>query len=378
MKSDKPVSYRYYELLKNHLGKNINKIFNGQFLYPRQLEIHLPGNHIKHCQFSCRHCQGIYYIKEVNPWETTALELIENLKGSIPFHIYGGAYSEPLMNPYLMSFLAFTKKYNNHFGIHTNGAWLCRLEEQQGFLTELNRLSTDDVDYLSVSLDAGLPSSWANVKNTNKKHLFNEIINALRKSVDIRNKSGRGHSIRVCYLITEHSGSEQDFENIISLLSEIGVDSIRFAIPYANYLQDFSAVRRYKKNVEIPNKKKYKKMLDCYLSKSRDEKPYIFFVDPEDTDIEKYNFRKCIYTYYQITLGADGNFYRCSAIASPSMKVASFGRITSDLDVFHDVLQRSQSKDWDCNICFRSGCRCNRMGVEINRAYFDQEFNQYD
>jgi len=355
----RPPEYRYWDQLVKHLG-NTDVIFNGELIYPRQFEIHLPGNHVRPCDLNCPHCAGKYFQKDLGTWEMDGLELLNKLEGNIPYHIYGGAYTEPLLNPYFMSFLNMTKRHGNHFGIHTNGVLLSKLEEQQGWLTELNRISTDSVDYLSVSIDAGSPQSWMKTKGT-KKDLFGEIIEGLRKAVETRAK----YAIRLCYLISPHSGTREDFDSIVSIARETGVDSLRFSIPFAPYNQSFSMVREYKNNRESMTDI-YEEMLSPYL---RGERPYIFYTGPEFTDIDRFTFKQCVYPYYQITYGADGYAYKCSTTATPTMSMCRLGKITNDLGEFHFLLRRNANPLWDANICFRNGARCNRMGLEINAKY---------
>ena len=114
----------------------------------------------------------------------------------------------------------------------------------------------------------------------------------------------------------------QSLENFIAVIEtarEIGIDSLRFSIPFASYNQSFDKVREYKKERETPMNAVYEQRLAPYLSKSEDEKPYIFYTGPEFTDIDKFDFRQCAYCYYQITFGADGYVYKCSPAATPTM-----------------------------------------------------------
>ncbi|MFC1964081.1 radical SAM protein [Chloroflexota bacterium] len=365
----RPPEYRYWNQLMGHLHDDTGAIFNGNLVYPRQFEIHLPSNHIVPCNLNCPHCAGKYFQKDLGTWEMEGLQLLDKLQGKIPYHIYGGAYTEPLLNPYFMTFLQMTKKYGNHFGIHTNGTLLSRLEEQCGWLTELNRISEDRIDYLSVSLDAGFPWSWARTKGTKKEYIFNEIIQGLKKAVEIREKAGKGHAVRLCYLISPYSDSLENFLAIIETANEIGVDSLRFSIPFAGYNQTFEKVRQYKRDREVPMNVVYEDRLAPYLSGSQDERPYIFYTGPEFTDIDKYDFSQCIYCYYQITYGADGYAYKCSTTATPTMAKCRLGKITSDLDEFHRLILANANPGWDAGACFSRGARCNRMGLEINRIY---------
>ncbi|TRZ52681.1 radical SAM protein [bacterium] len=365
----RPAEYQYWNHLMTHLHGDNQAFFNGKLYYPRQFEIHLPGNHIRPCDLQCPHCAGKYVQKDLGTWEMDGLDLLNKLQGKIPYHIYGGNYTEPLLNTYFMTYLQMTKKYGNHFGIHTNGTMLYRLEEQFGWLTELNRISTDKVDYLSISLDAGSPRSWGKTKGTRNEYLFSEIIQGVRRAVAIRKNTGKGHAIRLCYLISPWSGSPEEFKTIIETAKEIGVDSLRFSIPFAPYNQSFDKIRKYKVDCELPMTDVYEHQLESYLSKSEKERPYIFYTGPEFTDIDKFDFQKCIYCYYQITYGADGYAYKCSTTATPTMAMCRLGKITNDPEEFNQLILRNANPNWNTDTCFSKGARCNRMGLEINRFY---------
>jgi len=368
MEDPRPKQYRYYDQLIEHVDGDKSVFFSDKLIYPRQFEIHLPGDHKRPCDLSCPHCAGKLFVRDLGTWELDALELLNELKGAIPYHIYGGAYTEPLLNPYYLTFLATTKKYGNHFGVHTNGSLLNWLEENQGWLTELNRLATDNIDYLSISLDAGFSWSWGKTKGTRKSSLFNEIIEGIRKACEIRRKNnGRGHAIRICYLISPVSGNLENFASIVSIAKDIGVDSLRFSIPFGNYNQSFSKIKEYKEEIEVPGNMKYAELLNSFLSKNKREVPYIFYTGPEFTDVDRFTFKRCFYQFYQITYGADGYAYRCSTTATPTAKQCRLGKITSSLDEFHNLIGKNNNPSWDSQkLCFEKGLRCNRMGLEIN------------
>jgi len=355
----RPIGYQYYNILKNHLNNDLTKIFNGELVYPRQIEIHLPADHKHACNFDCYYCQGRLVDRAVaSGWEMKALRLMQKLKGRIPFYIFGGAYSEPLLNPYFMTFLATAKDAEAHFGIHTNGSLLKLLEKNQGWLTELCRLATDKQDYLSISLDAGFEKSHTWTKNLRKKW-FNEILDGIRVVAK------KELTVRICYLLNDFNCSKKEIENIIEFAKEAQVDSLRFSIPYLPYGHGFPLVRRYKKEVEVDWGQEIEKMLKPLMSKG---KPYIFYLSPEYQDVEAMDFEQCIYSYYQITLGADGYVYRCSSAASPTFKTHRLGKITDDLEEFNKMVLANHNPDWNpCKMCWSQGARCNRMALEINK-----------
>ena len=363
----RPYEYKYWCQLMDHLDNKPERMLSGEFVWPRQFEIHLPNDHKKPCQLRCGHCAGRLFDKALGHWEVDALSLLDRLKGTIPYHIYGGAYSEPLGNPYFMAFLAMTKKYNNHFGIHTNGVLLKNLEENYGFLTELNRIATDPIDYLSVSIDAGTWPSWVKVKNAPSRTMFYDIKKGIKKAIEIRNRKGKTHAIRICYLISPYSASRENFKRIVEFARETKVDSLRFSIPFDNYNQSFDTVREYKERVEIPGNKRYFNLLEQYLSSNEDERPYIFWTGPEFTDIDRFTFNRCFYGYYQITYGADGYCYRCSTTATPTAKQCRLGKATDDVETFKKMIMANQDPNFNCQEhCFSKGLRGNRMALEIS------------
>ena len=361
----RPSGYHYWKQLKEHLGSS-SKIFNGKLTYPRQLEIHLPSNHLSPCNFDCFHCAGKKFIKDLGMFEMDGLELLQNLNGAIPYHIYGGSYTEMVNNPYFMTFLHMTKRTNCHFGIHTNGSLLKRLEEEQGWLHELCRIATDKIDYLSVSLDAGAIKSHCLTKNI-KHDWFSEILEGVKLATEIRHEKP---AIRLCYLMNQFNSSQEEIDSIVQFAKECEVDSLRFSIPFAHYAQDFSIVRKYKWNIEQKHKHPYYMRIKKHLSEHQSEQPFIFWMSPDLQDIDLFDFTQCAYGYYQICLGADGYVYRCTTVSTPTFRHLRLGKTTSSLEQFNRMILANQNPHFNvANECFKHGARCNRMGLEINRAW---------
>ena len=364
---DRPAGYQYFKILSDHLGNDLSKIFNGELVYPRQLEIHLAGDHKRACNFDCYYCQGRLLEQPLAPFEEDALKIVDELKGKVPYFIYGGAYSEPLLNPYFLDFLKLTKKHGSYFGIHTNGSLLKELEEKQSFLSELCRIATSGQDYLSISLDAGTPESHMLTKNI-KVNWFDEIIEGIRIAAKIR-RNCDSPAIRVCYLLNRFNSSEREINRIIEIMQDIKVDSLRFSIPYDLYGKDFDRVRRYKQAIEVKQNVIYTEMLKPLMSRDLGERPYVFYLPPECQDVDRMNFRQCIYSYYQITLAADGYCYKCSSTASPSFKMNRLGKTTSDLEEFNRMVLANHNPNFNASTCFKVGARCNRIALEINTTW---------
>jgi len=367
----RPEGYRYWERLKHHLNNDIGKIFNGQLVYPRQLEIHLPGNGKQACNFNCPWCQGSKLIQPLGNWEEEGLRLLHNLKGVVPLHVYGGAYTEPMLNSYMLEYLKTTKMYGNAFGIHTNGSQLIRRESDEGFLTTLVGIADGENDYLSISLDAGFADTHTKTKRL-KQNYFDTIISGLRMASKLRGNK-KYPALRVVYLLNEHNSSLGEIENIIAIGKELRLNSIRFSIPYDLYGRDFERVRRYKQRVEVVKGEEYSHIFEPYIeAQSPESRPFIFWVPPKFQDVDEMNYQQCIYSYFQITLAADGYVYKCSSTASPSFKFCRLGKITADLDKFDDMVIRNHNPEWKPTMCFRYGARCNRMAIELNNEWRDK------
>ena len=363
----RPAGYNYSQILLDHLGGSYDKVFNGELIYPRQLEIHLPGDHQQACNFHCYYCQGKLLEQPLGNFEWDALTLVRELNGRIPYMIYGGAYTEPLLNPFFLDFLKATKKTATNFGIHTNGSLLMKREGDEGFLSTLCDIATSPQDYLSISLDAGTAESHAKIKNL-KDNWFDTIIGGIRLAVKLRGSSP-SPAIRVCYLLSPVNSSEWELNRIKDIMTDIGVDSLRFSIPYDLYGKDFSRVKDYKKRIEVKGNTKLLPLINDVLTNDNTSKPQIFYIGPDCQDVEKMTFHQCIYPYYQITLGADGYVYKCSSAASPTFKPCRLGKVPNSVRRLNEMILANYDPDFDASICWKMGARCNRMALEINTEW---------
>ncbi|MDI3474010.1 MAG: hypothetical protein PWR30_333 [Candidatus Woesearchaeota archaeon] len=359
-------TYNYFEKLLEHLHFDNKKIFSGELVLPRQLEIHLPGNLIVPCNFNCSFCEGRFLIKTLDSYEEKAIKLIKDLSGRIPFIILGGIYSEPLLNPFALEIIKETKKRGSFFGIHTNGSLLKKLEESKGFIKKICELSSSTEDYISISLDAGTPQTHRIVKGTVNSY-FNEIIEGIRIISEARKENYP--TIRVTYLVNDDNSSEEDIESIVKIAKNLKIDSLRFSIPYEAFGKDFSDLKKYKEEFEDAKSCFYEKRIKPHLSKSKDERPYIFYMPPIYQAIDKMKFNQCIMGYYQITIGTDGYVYRCSSTASQSFSFNRLGKIPDNFDDFKEMIRKNQDKDFNPKKCFNAGARCDRVGLMINYSW---------
>jgi len=363
----RPKGYYYWEQLLEHIGSP-DKIFDGNLTYPRQLEIHLPGDGTKPCNFHCFYCAGKTFIKDIGNWEERGLRLIKELDGRIPFHIHGGSYTEPTMNPYLLDYLRVAKETGCHFGIHTNGSLLLHLEKERGFLTQLCEIAGDKIDYLSISLDAGSVGSHCMTKGL-KKNWFSEILAGIKRATELRDQTGNKPAIRICYLMNQYNSSQKEIDFIVDFAKRVKADSLRFSIPFAHYGQDFKMVRDYKHTLEIPREKPYYNKVHKHLT--NEGLPHIFWFSPKLQDVDLLDFKECAYGYYQVCMGADNYLYRCTTVSTPTFKQMRLGTIPDNLEGFNQMILKNQDPSFDTDLCFKNGARCNRMGIEINTSWRD-------
>ena len=185
------------------------------------MEIHLPSNKEIACDFHCYYCQGSALDMALGLDEKKALKLMKEIgPDTFEYYVYGGAYTEPLLNKYFMDFIRLTKKNNANFGIHTNGSQIKKLHEKDGFCTELVNLMENQKDYISISLDGGSPESHMKTKNI-KYDAWTDIIEGIKILVDERKKNESKGSIRVAYLLNKWNSRQEELEKFIKLIKEI-------------------------------------------------------------------------------------------------------------------------------------------------------------
>lgn len=359
-------AYRYFDLLKQHLGGDLSKIFNGKLVYPRQFEIHLPGDGKTACNFNCCYCQARKLEKTLGRFEETALSLVNKLGGKIPWITFSGQYTEPLLNPYLFHFIKAIKKQGSYYGIHTNGSLLGLLDVKNGFLMKLCEESDSSNDFITCSLDAGFPESHMSTKGL-KTNWFHSIILGLKRLIETR-EARDFPSVRVTYLMNEQNSSPDEIKSVISMMREIGVNSLRFSIPYDCYGNSLDKTSEYKRKVELKYERKYHDLVSPYLS-NNSEKPYVYWMPPKYQDVDSMDYKVCVDGYYQICLGADGWFYRCTSAAATDFKACRLGKATDDLGKFENIIRKNQDRDWSPSACFAQGARCSRMALEINSRW---------
>ena len=367
-----PNQYNYPNLLLQHLRMQRAKN-HGHLPLPRQLEVHLPNPTGKACNLKCNHCQGRNFEANFVSFDDALFSLVDQLDGKIPLFIFSGNYTEPTLNENLLALIKLVKKTGSNFGLYTNGTLLSCLEEKLGFLTTLCRISSGE-DYLAIALDAGSGRSFKKTKHR-PEQLFYKVLRSLNKLKELRAPSSL--AVRVTYLLNRFNSSEGELATIMSIMRGLGVDSVRFSIPYAAYGLSMSECLSYSEEVEKPLHENILTYLPPLLSRDKNEKPKISYLPPETQSVEKMTFESCFYGRFMIALGPDGFFYRCSSSADPSFGHLRLGEMTTSLEKFYAMVARNQSSDFNpLEACFPNGARCTRAALSINQmaeqGFFDE------
>ena len=171
--------------------------------------------------------------------------------------------------------------------------------------------------------------------------------------------------------MTEENSSEAEVWNAVRFARSIGADSLRFSIPYHPYGADFGLVRAYKAAVETERSGEYFRIVQPHLDLGEGG-TRVFWMGPETQDVDALNYQQCIYSYWQITLAADGYVYRCSCTASPSFPFCRLGEIPESVETFKLMVRANHNPTWDPATCFKSGARCNRQAIELNNIWRDR------
>ncbi len=365
-----PECYQYFDILTKHLGTEVHNIAfnqtNTEPVYPRQLEIHLGNDKLNPCNLSCSHCQGSEVNKTNIDNSSKSIELIKNLDGKIPYFIFGGVFSEPLLNKNIFNVLNTVKETGTNFGIHTNGTLLYPLQRRDGFISRLAEIA-DQNDYITISIDSGSAQSFSLTKNV-RPLLYENIKRAIDFYKNINEKTAQqSFKLKLTYLLNEHNSSPEELAGFVRYAKNIGptIASLRFSIPYAVYGQSMEKCKDYKLHHEIPFFENIRNTLEPLLDS--ESLPQIIFLPPENQDVDKLNFKHCFYTYYQLTYAADGYFYPCSSSATSSFKHLRLGQAPDNLDDFNKILYKTQAESFNPQEqCLKKDVRCCRMAISIN------------
>jgi hypothetical protein len=223
-------------------------------------------------------------------------------------------------------------------------------------------------DYVSVSLDAGYPKSYREIKG---KDCFESVVFALQEICRMRKEiSNCNLAVRVTYLLHPQNSSLAEIETVVNLMKTIKPDSLRFSVPYLYFGAGGNECRRYRDQHEIPFYKRIRPILERFERQRTNRLPVIFALPPKRfQNIDRWKFHQCANGYYMgFCVGTDGYAYRCSSsVYSPAHRL---GPLTFDPDDIYLMILRNQQPDFDPTVsCFPLKVRCTRPAGAINNAY---------
>tara|TARA_B110000003_G_C16627126_1_gene525262 strand:- start:422 stop:1627 length:1206 start_codon:yes stop_codon:yes gene_type:complete len=327
----------------------VEKYFNNQNYDPITVEID-PSNS---CNHSCPFCiSGHLHLQKFKGTELfnrtmlskiTFQNLIEDLVNTDIKAINWTGGGEPTQNPYLGNAIKYIKKNSNiEMGMFTNGSLMERFNLFEIFVKSLK--------WIRISMDAGLPKTYDDLRKTNKNNDFDTVLKNIKKLIDYKKKFRSEIVIGVGFVVTQENYKE--IEIFSKLFSDIDVD-------YCQFKPEIIQIER--KNI-LGNEKQNVKMQissDFWLNKviSSLEKAKLILGSKfecnayklEDliVDVKNYgrNYKECIGSQFQPCIGADGNVYVCTN--HRGHKKYSYGSINekSFSKIWNDINSRRKTMD---------------------------------
>jgi len=305
-------------------------------------------------------------------------DLVRNLDGAIDLFVISGANTEPTLNKRLIELLELVKSTGSNFGLHSNGILFPHLETSQSFVQRLVAAATKG-DYVSISLDAGSPASFAATKGIPGAN-FRRVIKGLSILRSWRRELASPLAVQATYLMNEDNSSTAELARVIRLVQLLKVDSLRFSIPYAPYGTTRADRITYKRRHEVPFAQTARRNLLAAMEQahSLQSKVKFSYLPPETQDVERMVFHHCFTGPAAAVIGADGNYYRCTATANGRFAAThSLGPADGTVPNFIDAIFANQQAGYDPQKnCLPNGAHCTRAAMEFNLALENRYFSQ--
>jgi radical SAM protein with 4Fe4S-binding SPASM domain len=312
-----------------------------------KIEIHPSGE----CNMNCELCYG----KKLAPVKRSYLSskvikqnILEDVRKKLseedPTIIISGLYSEPLKNPEIKNILKEIIKYGFRFGLYTNGALLD--DEIIDTLTKnLYKKNNNLPSYISINISASMFSN----------NLLEKVLDSIKKLVEKRNKNKSFLQINaVFYCFCKDVGF---LEKTVKKLKTIGVDNIRFSIPWERHtLEGLDKSQKFSKKQIQETIKIFKSLKSKFPEK----------VKIREYKTSKSNNEKCFSMTCSISISPEGDIYPCPELCSPYFKKRfSYGSVLKNK--ISDIWQSKEHKYMFNNINpKKENCTC---------CPFNQKFN---
>ncbi len=348
------IIFNPFAKVLSHLD-TVDKYLKNQKYDPITIEID-PSNS---CNHSCPFCiSGHLHLKKFKGTELfnrTMLSepvfqnLIEDLTKTNIKAINWTGGGEPTQNPYLGRAISFIKKNSKiEMGMFTNGSLIERFDLFEIFVKSL--------EWIRISIDAGLPNTYNDLRKTNQNNDFKTVMKNIKKLIEFKKNFNSKIIIGIGFVVTEENYNE--IEIFANLFKDMDVD-------YCQFKPEIIQIER--KN-SLGNKEQKIKMQissDFWLNKvvSSLEKAKVILGNKfecneyklEDliVDSEKYgrNYKECIGSQFQPCIGADGNVYVCTnhrghkKYSYGSIVEKSFSKIWNDIESRKKIMNIINKKE---------------------------------
>jgi GTP 3',8-cyclase len=333
----------------------VDKYLKNQKYDPITIEID-PSNA---CNHSCPFCisghlhlkkfQGTELFNRTMLSESVFQNLIEDLTKTNIKAINWTGGGEPTQNPYLGEAIKFIKKNSKiEMGMFSNGSLLERFNLFEIFVKSL--------EWIRISMDAGLSSSYDELRKTNKNNDFKTVMKNIKKLIEFKKKFNSKIVIGVGFVVTEENYKE--IEIFAELFKDIEVDYCQFK-PEIIQIERKNSLGEEKQNIKMQISS------DFWLNKvvSSLEKAKLILGNKfecneyklEDliVDVKNYgrNYKECIGSQFQPCIGADGNVYVCTnhrghkKYSYGSIIEKSFTKIWNDIESRKKIMDLINSKE---------------------------------
>ena len=297
-----------------HLG-TVEKYFNNQKYDPVTIEID-PSNSCNHsCPFCISGHLHLQKFKGTKLFNRTMLDkkifknLIEDLVKTEIKAINWTGGGEPTQNPFLGEAINYIKENSKiEMGMFTNGTLIDRFNLFETFVNCLK--------WVRISMDAGIPSTYNDLRKTNKNNNFDKVIQNIKTLIDIK-KFKSDIIIGVGFVVTEDNYNE--IKDFAKLFQNIDVD-------YCQFKPEIIQIERNKSSENNSDNGKMQISSDFWLNKVTnilEEAKQIlgskfecnaYKLEDLIVDVKNYgrNYKECIGSQFQPCIGADGNVYVCT------------------------------------------------------------------
>ena len=333
----------------------VDKYLKNQKYDPITIEID-PSNA---CNHSCPFCiSGHLHLKKFKGTElfnrtmlseSVFQSLIEDLTKTNIKAINWTGGGEPTQNPYLGRAISFIKKNSKiEMGMYSNGSLIERFDLFEIFVKSL--------EWIRISIDAGLPNTYNDLRKTNKNNDFKTVMKNIKKLIEFKKNFNSKIIIGVGFVVTEENYKE--IEIFANLFKDMDVDYCQFK-PEIIQIERKNSLGNKKQNIKMQISSEF--WLNKVVSSLEKAKVILgnkfecneYKLEDLIVDSENYgrNYKECIGSQFQPCIGADGNVYVCTnhrghkKYSYGSIIEKSFSKIWNDIETRKKIMNIINKKE---------------------------------